>query len=79
MKVYKVKLWFRGSHTFEVEANGYESAEGNAIDMLQEACGSILIDVDDATVLLSDNQYTAQQELFDRERNINEDDPKEDR
>jgi hypothetical protein len=77
MKVYKVMLWFKGRQQFEVQARDDEQAEVEAIDMLQEACMGVPVDVIDTVAVLSDNQYLDHEELEDRERNINEDDPRE--
>ena len=53
---------------FEVEAENDEQAEEKATEMLEECQDGISLEVDDAVVTLSDNQYTDQQELKDRER-----------
>jgi len=80
MPIYKVHLYFQGNQVFEVEARDDEIAEEVAIDMLHEACAGIPMVVDDVAVFKSSDQYTAAEELYDREeRNINEDDPREDR
>lgn len=65
--IYKVMLWFNGKAVFTVEAKGEESAEEKAIEMLEEACVGIAVETHDAVVTQSDNQYTDQQELEDRE------------
>ena len=66
--IYKVRLWYRGQAMFEVEAENDEQAEEKATEMLEECQDGISLEVDDAVVTLSDNQYTDQQELKDRER-----------
>lgn len=67
MAVYKATLYFSGQQTFEIEAQDDEAAEYKAIEVLQRACGGVPVEVNDAVVVKSDCQYTAQQELEDRE------------
>lgn len=69
MKIFKVTLYYQGHTTLEVEANDEETAEEYAINQLYEKVEDhVGIEVNDAVVVLSDNQYTDQQELFDEHR-----------
>ena len=81
MKVFNVRLYFHGDIGYEIEARDDEEAEDLAIDRLSQDMPTSRVDyeVNDAVVTLADCQYTDQQELEDRERNINEDDPREER
>jgi len=65
MPIYNVRLWWNNSKTYEIEAKDDESAEEKAVaDCMDEDCPD---EITDAVVTLSDNQYTDQQELLDRE------------
>jgi len=68
MPIYTVQMLFRGNQKFNVEARDDEHAEELGIEMLQEACNGIPVEVYDAVVTMPSNQYTDQQELEDRER-----------
>jgi len=70
LKVYNVRLYFDGTMGYEVEAHDEEDAEVRAIEMLHNDVprSVIRLEVNDAVVQLSDNQYTAEQELRDDER-----------
>ncbi len=73
MPIYKVKLWHTTYTTHEVTAKDEEEAVyKSAISSLSEAQQKQVHDNLEAMefnneVELSDNQYTDQQELFDRE------------
>jgi hypothetical protein len=69
MTIYKVRLWFKGRATWEIEAENDEAAEEEATEMLHEI-GGISVNVYDAEVTKSDNQYTDQEELQDREKDL---------
>jgi len=70
MKVYNVRLYFNGDIGYEIEAKDDEEAEDLAIDRMHQDMPTSRVDyeVNDAVVTLSDDQYTDQQELEDRER-----------
>jgi len=69
MPIYKVKLFYSGDKTFEIEAKDEETAIEKANEELLEA--DISPDqVDDSEVWLSDCQYSDQQELKDREKDL---------
>lgn len=68
MTIYNVRLYFQGDMGYEVEAKDDESAEERAIELLNEDCPRLRLEVNDATVIKSSNQYTAEQELRDDER-----------
>lgn len=67
--IYNVRLYFQGDMGYEIEAKDPEEAEERAIERLQEDMPTARVDyeVNDATVMKADDQYTDQQELFDRE------------
>lgn len=68
-KVYNVTLEFSGTVQYEIEAKDDETAEELAIDRLHDSVGGdVDVDVVDAVVTLSDNQYTQTQESIDDER-----------
>jgi hypothetical protein len=68
MAVYNVKIMFNNTVRYEVEAPDEETA----CELGQERCQEEECpdDIFDAIVTLSDCQYTAQQELLDRERDL---------
>jgi hypothetical protein len=65
--IFKVMLAFKGSKTYEVEANDDVVAEERAMERLDDDRGSIELEVIDAVATKADDQYTDQMELFDRE------------
>jgi len=66
--IYRVKLYFEGDYTVEVEAPDDETAEALAMELLDENSGKVCCQVIDAVVMKSDNQYTDSEEIEDGER-----------
>jgi len=66
LKVYNVVLYYEGNIKCEIEAHNDEEAETIAVDRLRLRDPDV--DIVDAVVTLSDNQYTAEQECDDDER-----------
>ena len=66
LKVYNVVLYYEGNIKCEIEAHNDEEAETIAVDRLRFRDPDV--DIVDAVVTLSDNQYTAEQECDDDER-----------
>ena len=65
MPIYNVKLWFNNKKTYEIEAKDEETATEKAMEQcVDEDCPD---EITDTEVELSGNQYTDQQELYDRE------------
>ena len=65
MPIYNIKLWWSNSKTYEIEAKEAEEALDKAHEeCTEEECPDEIID---HTIKLSDDQYTDQQELLDRE------------
>jgi len=68
MAVYDVKVYFHNTVRYEVEARDEEEAREKAMEMCQdEECPDEIVDT---TVMLSDCQYTAHEELCDREEDL---------
>jgi len=65
--IYKVHLEFCGTKVYEIEANDEETAEEKASEQLSFD-STISLDIIDAVVVKSDNQYSAQQESEDDDR-----------
>ena len=63
LKVYNVVLYYEGNIKCEIEAHNDEEAETIAVDRLRFRDPDV--DIVDAVVTLSDNQYTAEQECID--------------
>jgi len=77
MPLYTVKIWYTSHVTREIEASDPEEAECKAIVMgftdelqEQEALANLEAMEFNNEVMLADNQYTDQQELEDRERDL---------
>jgi len=66
--IFNVKLYFEGSMVYEVEAIDDEMAEELAVDLLHSDNPRLDLDIVDALVTKSNNQYTAEQECEDDDR-----------
>jgi hypothetical protein len=65
MPIYTVRLWWHNNKTYEIEAKDGEHAVEKAMEeCMDEECPD---EITDSEVELSDDQYTDQQELLDRE------------
>jgi hypothetical protein len=67
--IFKTTLYFEGNITYEIEAKDDEHAEDIATNQLHDLCSDAnVLDVIDAVVIKSDNQYTGLQESIDDDR-----------
>lgn len=68
MPIYNCVVHTSARYKFDIEAKDQETAEEMAGEKVQEEHAPD--NIDDVEVFLSDDQYTDQQELADRERGI---------
>jgi hypothetical protein len=66
MAIYIVHVFFNGDKKYRIEAKDKETAEERAVDRLYDEIPKH-IDVVETYSELDDNQYTDQEELYDRE------------
>ena len=67
MPIYDVTMYFHGHHKVTIEAKDEERAEEEALFDINESMEVAHFEVNDVMVVKSDDQYTDQQELLDRE------------